>query len=101
MLPRHAISDADRERIARLLPGRRGRHGGVTKDDRLFIDAILYAARTGIPWQEWTAPVPRLWDRGVVLVEAQAVPARGDPLRQEGGQLPRLRHVASIMVVLR
>jgi transposase len=52
MLARHAIADADWERIAHLLPGQPGQHGGVAKDNRLFIDAILYVARTGIPWAD-------------------------------------------------
>jgi len=52
MLHRHAISDADWDRIKHLLPGQRGQHGGVAKDNRLFIDAVLYVARTGIPWED-------------------------------------------------
>src|SRR5438270_13217624 len=52
MLPRHAIADADWDRIKPLLPGQRGQHGGVAKDHRLFIDAVLYVARTGIPWED-------------------------------------------------
>jgi transposase len=52
MLPRHAISDADWDRIKHLLPGQPGQHGGVAQDNRLFIDAILYVARTGIPWED-------------------------------------------------
>src|SRR5262245_9342512 len=55
MLPRHAISDADWDRIRHLLPGQRGQHGGVAKDNRLFIDAVLYVARTGIPWEDLPA----------------------------------------------
>jgi transposase len=52
MLPRHAISDADWDRIKHLLPGQRGQHGGIARDNRLFLDAILYVARTGIPWED-------------------------------------------------
>ena len=52
MLHRHAISDADWDRIKHLLPGRRGQHGGVARDNRRFIDAVLYVARTGIPWAD-------------------------------------------------
>src|SRR5262245_3907777 len=52
MLPRHAISDADWDRIRHLLPGQRGQHGGVARDNRLFVDAVLYVARTGIPWED-------------------------------------------------
>ncbi len=47
MLPRHAISDADWDRIKDLMPAAR-LHGGVAKDNRLFIDAVLYVGRTGI-----------------------------------------------------
>jgi transposase len=52
MLPRHAISDADWDRIQHLLPGQRGQHGGIARDNRLFLDAVLYVARTGIPWED-------------------------------------------------
>jgi transposase len=52
MLHRHAISDADWDRIQHLLPGQPGQHGGVAKDNRLFLDAVLYVARTGIPWED-------------------------------------------------
>jgi len=52
MLHRHAISDADWDRIKHLLPGQPGQHGGIAQDNRLFIDAVLYVARTGIPWAD-------------------------------------------------
>jgi transposase len=55
MLHRHAISDADWARIEHLLPGRPGQHGGVATDNRLFIDAVLYVARTGVPWADLPA----------------------------------------------
>jgi transposase len=55
MLHRHAISDADWARIEHLLPGRPGQHGGVAGDNRLFIDAVLYVARTGVPWADLPA----------------------------------------------
>lgn len=49
---RHAISDADWDRIQDLLPGRPGQHGGVAKDNRLFLDAVLWMAKTGAPWRD-------------------------------------------------
>ena len=52
MLHRHAISDGDWDRIKNLLPGRPGQHGGVAKDNRLFIDAVLWIARTGTAWED-------------------------------------------------
>lgn len=52
MLPRHAISDADWERIKDLLPGRPGQTGWLAKDNRLFVDAVLWIAKTGAPWRD-------------------------------------------------
>jgi len=52
MLARHAITDAEWERIEHLLPGRPGQTGWLAKDNRLFLDAVLYVARTGIPWRD-------------------------------------------------
>ena len=44
---RHAISDADWDRVKDLLPGQPGQHGGVATDNRRFLDAVLWIARTG------------------------------------------------------
>src|SRR5215472_1044163 len=52
MLPRHAISDADWDRIQHRLPGQPGQHGGVAQDNRRFIDAVLWIARTGAAWAD-------------------------------------------------
>jgi transposase len=49
---RHAISDDDFARIEYLLPGRPGDTGWVAADNRRFIDAVLYVAKTGIPWRD-------------------------------------------------
>jgi transposase len=52
MLPRHAIADADWERIRDLLPGRPGQPGWVAQDNRRFVDAVLWIAKTGAPWRD-------------------------------------------------
>jgi transposase len=52
MLPRHAISDADWDRVRHLLPGQPGQHGKVARDNRLFLDAVLWVAKTGAPWRD-------------------------------------------------
>ena len=49
---RHAISDADWDRVKDLLPGRPGQHGGVARDNRRFLDAVLWVARTGAAWRD-------------------------------------------------
>lgn len=45
---RHEISDADWARVSAVLPRRRG----PTADDRLFVNAVLYVAKTGLPWRD-------------------------------------------------
>lgn len=47
MLSRHAISDADWSRIEHLLP----KHGPA-RTKRRFVDAVLFVAKTGIPWRD-------------------------------------------------
>lgn len=49
---RHEIADADWDRIQHLLPGQPGQHGGIAQDNRRFLNAVLYVARTGIPWRD-------------------------------------------------
>ncbi len=49
---RYEISDADWDRIKGLLPGQPGQHGRVAKDNRRFVNAILWIARTGAPWRD-------------------------------------------------
>lgn len=49
---RYAISDENYDRIKHLLPGQPGKPGRNAKNNRRFIDAVLYVARTGIPWED-------------------------------------------------
>jgi transposase len=49
---RHEISEENWVRIEQLLPGRPGGHGGVAKDNRLFINAIYYLSKTGGQWRD-------------------------------------------------
>lgn len=44
---RHEISDADWDRVQDLFPSR-----GPKADNRLFVNAVLYVAKTGIPWRD-------------------------------------------------
>jgi transposase len=39
-------------RIAHLLPGKDGDVGVTAKDNKLFVDAVLYRYRAGIPWRD-------------------------------------------------
>ena len=49
---RYALRDDQWERIKDLLPGREGHVGGTAKDNRLFVEAVLYRYRAGIPWRD-------------------------------------------------
>jgi putative transposase len=46
------LSDAQWERIGPELPGKVGDPGGRDRDNRLFIEAVLWIARTGSPWRD-------------------------------------------------
>jgi transposase len=49
---RYALRDDQWERIEGLLPGRSGHVGVTAKDNRLFVEAVLYRYRAGIPWRD-------------------------------------------------
>jgi transposase len=49
---RYALRDDQWERIKDLLPGREGHVGVTAKDNRLFVEAVIYRYRAGIPWRD-------------------------------------------------
>lgn len=49
---RKALSDAQWARIADLIPGKPGDRGRSGTNNRLFLEAILWIARTGSPWRD-------------------------------------------------
>ena len=51
-LHRHDISDRGWDVIAPHLPGKKGDWGGVAKDNRQFINAVVWILRTGAPWRD-------------------------------------------------
>ena len=51
-MQRYALRDDQWTRIKDFLPGREGHVGGTATDNRLFVDAIIYRTRTGIPWRD-------------------------------------------------
>ena len=112
---RHALTDKQWERLQELLPDRRP--GPTSKlGDRLFIDAVLYRARTGCPWRDlpehfgpWKTVYNRFYnwaDRGVwarifnelqldvdetgSIVDASVVRAHQDASGGKGGSNPML-----------
>jgi transposase len=49
---RYALHDDQWERIKDLLPGRKGHVGANAKDNRLFVEAVLWRYRSGAPWRD-------------------------------------------------
>ena len=52
MTRRYGLRDDQWARMAPLLPGRAGHVGGTARDNRRFVEAVLYRYRAGIPWRD-------------------------------------------------
>jgi transposase len=52
MTRRYALREDQWRRIEGLLPGREDTVGVTAKDHRLFVEAVLYRYRAGIPWRD-------------------------------------------------
>ena len=73
---RYGMRDDQWERIQDLLPGRVGYVGVTAKDNRLFVEAVLYRYRTGIPWRP-----------GAICPSGSAVGSRCRPASAAGPRL--------------
>lgn len=51
-MERHRLTDAQWERIAPVIPGKPGDPGRHGENNRLFVEAVLWLARTGAPWRD-------------------------------------------------
>ena len=49
---RYALRDDQWDRIRDGLPGSEGTVGANATDNRLFVEAVLYRYRAGIPWRD-------------------------------------------------
>jgi transposase len=73
---RFVVSDAVWEKVAPLLPGKVSDPGATARDNRLFLEAVLWRVRTGAPWRDlpgdfghWTSVFQRFrrWVKGGVF----------------------------------
>jgi len=48
----YGMRDDQWERVRDLLPEQEGRVGVTAADNRLFVEAVLYRYRTGMPWRD-------------------------------------------------
>ncbi len=49
---RKGLTDEQWDRIKDLVPGKATDCGVTARDNRLFVDAVLWIARTGSPWRD-------------------------------------------------
>lgn len=52
MVRRHELTDSQWEAIQGQIPGKEGDPGRTGNDNRLFVNAVIYIAKTGIPWAD-------------------------------------------------
>lgn len=67
---RTCLSDERYARIEGELPGKLSDPGQSAKDNRLFVEAVLWIARTGSPWRDlpaefgkWFSSQKGVWER--------------------------------------
>ncbi|MGK2873379.1 MAG: transposase [Alphaproteobacteria bacterium] len=54
-MARHELRDDQWRKIKHLLPGKKADPGVTAKNNRRFVDAVLWIARTGAHWRELPA----------------------------------------------
>ena len=52
---RFVVTDVVWDKIAPLLPGKASDCGVTAKDNRLFVEAVLWRVRAGLPWRDLPA----------------------------------------------
>lgn len=87
---RHELTDTQWEKIERLLPGRKHDPGRTAVDNRLFVNAVVFVLKTGIPWADLPGrfgkpdTVRKRFDRWCARgVWQRTAAATGDPDLQE------------------
>jgi transposase len=63
---RFVVSDTVWAKVASLLPGKATDPGATGKDNRLFLEAVLWRVRTGSPWRDLPSGFGR-WVRAGVF----------------------------------
>jgi transposase len=49
---RHELTDTQWQKIEHLLPGQRHDPGRTAADNRLFVNAVVFVLKTGVPWAD-------------------------------------------------
>ena len=64
-MDRKMLRDDQWERIEHLLPGKASDRGVTARDNRRFVEAVLWIMRTGSPWRDLPAELGH-WHRAYV-----------------------------------
>src|ERR1051325_143912 len=51
-MDRLVLSDADWDRMSGLIIGRPDQKGATGRDNRMFVEGVLWVVRTGSPWRD-------------------------------------------------
>jgi putative transposase len=89
---RRILTDSQWALIEPLLPGKPGDPGQHAKDNRLFIEAVLWVLRTGAPWRDLPAELGN-WHTTFVRFRRWTQTQRWDGLLQHVSADPQLRAV--------
>ena len=84
---RYGLRDDQWERIKDLLPGWPGSVGVTAADNRLFVEAVLYRYRAGIPWRD----LPERFGDGTEEQPQTAAQLRQTPLQSTTSDRKLLR----------
>jgi transposase len=62
-MDRSVLSDAAWERMAPLIIGRPDQKGSTGRDNRMFVEGVLWIERRGAPWRD----LPEVFDRSTIV----------------------------------
>ena len=51
-MQRHELTDAQYKKIETFLPGRPGHVGVTARDNRIFLNGVIWIFKTGAPWRD-------------------------------------------------
>ena len=82
MAKRYELNDQQWARIAEMLPGKKTDPGRTAKDNRLFVNGVLWVLRSGAQWDE----LPERYGRNAYLMlDATLVRAHQQAATGKGG----------------
>jgi putative transposase len=94
------LKDHQWERIAPHLPGKPGDPGRSGVDNRLFVEAVLWLARTGAPWRDLPAEFGK-WNSAFVRFSRWSKDGIWDELFAAVTELPDFEYVMIDSTIVR